>query len=65
MGKDALNQLVYENDRLISDVESHRWFLFEPIDITNLPSLLREGVIIVQECIYVKVSESQTLEKYL
>jgi len=24
VGKDALNKLVYENDRLISDVESHR-----------------------------------------
>jgi hypothetical protein len=33
--------------------------------ITNLPLLLREGVIIGKECVYVKVSESQPLEKYL
>ena len=63
--QDALNELVYEDDGLISDVESHRRFLSEPIDITNLPLLLQEGVIIGEECVYVKVSESQTLEKYL
>ena len=63
--QDALNKLVYEDDRLISDVESHRRFLSEPIDITNLPLLLRKGVIIGEECVYVKVSESQPLEKYL
>ena len=63
--QDALNKLVYEDDGLISDVESHRRFLSEPIDITNLPLLLQEGVIIGEECVYVKVSESQTLEKYL
>ncbi|OBQ22710.1 MAG: endodeoxyribonuclease RusA [Anabaena sp. WA113] len=63
--QDALNKLVYEDDRLISDVESHRRFLSEPIDITNLPLLLQQGVIIGKECVYVKVSESQPLEKYL
>jgi Holliday junction resolvase RusA-like endonuclease len=63
--QDALNKLVYEDDRLVSDVESHRRFLSEPIDITNLPLLLQEGVIIGEECVYVKVSESQPLEKYL
>jgi crossover junction endodeoxyribonuclease RusA len=63
--QDALNELVYEDDGLISDVESHRRFLSEPIDITNLPLLLQEGVIIGEECVYVKVSESQPLEKYL
>jgi Holliday junction resolvase RusA-like endonuclease len=63
--QDALNELVYEDDKLVSDVESHRRFLSEPIDITNLPLLLQEGVIIGEECVYVKVSESQPLEKYL
>ena len=63
--QDALNKLVYEDDRLVSDVESHRRFLSEPIDMTNLPLLLRKGVIIGKECVYVKVSESQPLEKYL
>ncbi|MBK1987875.1 RusA family crossover junction endodeoxyribonuclease [Sphaerospermopsis aphanizomenoides BCCUSP55] len=63
--QDALIGLVYENDSLVLDVESHRRFLSEPIDITNLPSLLQQGVITGKECVYVKVSESQPLEKYL
>jgi len=63
--QDALIKLVYEDDKLVSDVESHRRFLSEPIDITNLPLLLQQGVMIGKECVYVKVSESQPLEKYL
>jgi hypothetical protein len=63
--QDALVGLVYKDDRLVSDVDSHRRFLSDPIDITNLPSLLQDGVFRGQECVYVKVSESQALEKYL
>jgi crossover junction endodeoxyribonuclease RusA len=63
--QDALIGLVYENDSLVLDVESHRRFLSEPIDITNLPTLLQQSVIKGKECVYVKVSESQPLEKYL
>jgi Holliday junction resolvase RusA-like endonuclease len=63
--QDALIGLVYEDDNLVLDVDSHRRFMSDPIDITNLPSLLREGAIIGEECVYVKVSESQPLEKYL
>jgi Holliday junction resolvase RusA-like endonuclease len=63
--QDALKKLVYEDDRFVSDVECHRRFLSDPIDITNLPSLLQKGAIIGKECVYVKVSESQPLEKYL
>jgi crossover junction endodeoxyribonuclease RusA len=63
--QDALVDLVFEDDSLVSDVDSHRRFLSDPIDIKSLPSLLQSAVIIGKECVYVKVSESQTLEKYL
>ncbi|MEH2160969.1 MAG: RusA family crossover junction endodeoxyribonuclease [Nostoc sp.] len=63
--QDALVDLVFEDDSLISDVDSHRRFLSDPIDIKSLPSLLQSAVILGKECVYVKVSESQTLEKYL
>ncbi|MBE9209974.1 RusA family crossover junction endodeoxyribonuclease [Nostoc sp. LEGE 06077] len=63
--QDALVGLVFEDDNLISDVESHRRFISNPIDFINLPLLLQQGVLIGQECVYVKVSESQALEKYL
>lgn len=63
--QDALVGLVFEDDNLVSDVDGHRRFLSEPIDFINLPSLLQQGVLNGQECVYVKVSESQALEKYL
>ncbi|MEA5618420.1 RusA family crossover junction endodeoxyribonuclease [Cronbergia sp. UHCC 0137] len=63
--QDALNKLVYEDDRLVSDVESHRRFPSEIIDITDLPSLLQDGMLTGKECVYVKVSSSKPLEKYL
>jgi crossover junction endodeoxyribonuclease RusA len=63
--QDALVDLVFEDDSLVSDVDSHRRFLSDPIEIKSLPSLLQRAVIIGKECVYVKVSESQSLEKYL
>lgn len=63
--QDALVGLVFEDDNLVSDVDSHRRFLSDPIDFINLPYLLQYGVLIGQECVYVKVSKSQPLEKYL
>lgn len=63
--QDALVDLVFEDDSLVSDVDSHRRFISDPIDIKSLPSLLQRAVIIGKECVYVKVSESQPLEKYL
>ncbi|MBD2499643.1 RusA family crossover junction endodeoxyribonuclease [Anabaena azotica] len=63
--QDALVGLVFEDDSLISDVDGHRRFLSEPIKKKNLPFLLQQGFLNAQECVYVKVSESQPLEKYL
>lgn len=63
--QDALVGLVFEDDSLVSDVESHRRFMSDPIEIKSLPSLLQRAVVTGQECVYVKVSESQPLEKYL
>lgn len=63
--QDALVSLVFEDDSLVSDVESHRRFLSDPIDTINLPSLLQRAVITGKECVYVKISESQPLQKYL
>lgn len=63
--QDALIDLVFEDDSLVSDVDSHRRFLSDPIEIKSLPSLLQRAVITGKECVYVKVSASQPLEKYL
>ena len=63
--QDALVGLVFEDDSLVSDVDSHRRFLSEPIDITNFPPLLRNGVVVGVECVYVRVSIAQDLGSYL
>lgn len=63
--QDALVGLVFEDDFLVSDVDSHRRFLTEPIDLTSLPPLLQTGAIKGDECVYVRVSDAQDLRKYL
>lgn len=63
--QDALVGIVYADDALISDVDSHRRFLSDAIDVTNLPPLLIEGVTLGEECIYVSVCLAENLETYL
>ena len=63
--QDALVGMVYEDDALISDVDSHRRLLSEPIDVTDLPPLLRSGVAEGAECVYVRVTDAADLKDYL
>jgi crossover junction endodeoxyribonuclease RusA len=63
--QDALVGLVFKDDFLVSDVDSHRRFLTEPIDYADFPELLQIGVIEGKECVYVKVSDAQDLRSYL
>ena len=62
---DALVGLIYKDDELVADVESHRRYLSDGIDATNLPSLLQQGVLKGEECVYVKIEDSLLLETYL
>ena len=63
--QDALVGVVFADDSLITDVDSHRRFISESIDVTNLPPVLREGVLSGQECVYIRVSLADNLEFYL
>lgn len=63
--QDALVGLVFSDDALIRDVESHSRSLVGTFDLTSLPSLVAAGVTSNQECVYVKVSDSLPLEEYL
>lgn len=63
--QDALIDLVLIDDSLISDVDSHRRFLNDDIDITHLPGPLLTCLISRQECVYVKLGLSRPLEEYL
>lgn len=63
--QDALVGLVFEDDFLISDVDSHRRFLTDPVDFASLPPILQAGVADGDECVYVRVSEAHELGRYL
>ena len=43
--QDALIRLVYEDDSLVTDVESHRRSLSDTFDVTLGPLLLLRGII--------------------
>lgn len=63
--QDALVGLVFDDDIQVSDVDSHRRFLRDPIDATVLPFLLRAGIAGGKECVYVRISDAQELRSYL
>ena len=63
--QDALAGLVFSDDALIADVESHRRSLKGTFNLTRLPALIIAGIASGQECVYVRVSSSLPLEEYL
>lgn len=63
--QDALVGVIYADDSLITDVDSHRRFITDGIDLTNLPRLLIRGAESGEECVYVSVSLAENLEVYL
>ena len=63
--QDALVGLVYEDDLLITDVESHRRSVKGTFDLTRCSSTLIQAIISGTECVYVRVCDAQALEDYL
>lgn len=63
--QDALVGLVYEDDLIITDVESHRRSFTGTFDLTQYPDALIQGIVSTQECVYVRVCSPRQLEKYL
>ena len=66
--QDALVGLVYVDDALITDVDSHRRYLddiFEFSKLPKLPKLLQDGVVTNEECVYVRVADAEKLWAYL
>ena len=63
--QDALIGLVYDDDKLVCDVQGHRRHLQGTFDPIKLPALVMQGVLEGQECVYVRVVESVDLEELL
>jgi len=63
--QDALVGAIYDDDLIISDVESHRRPLTGVFDIAKCPATLVNGILAGSECVYVRITDSQPLENYL
>ncbi len=63
--QDALVGIIYSDDLLIWDVESHRRPLTGAFDIGKYPALLVNGILSGTECVYVRIADSQPLEEFL
>ena len=63
--QDALIRLVYEDNSLVTDVESHRRSLSDTFDVALCPLLLVRGIISGIECVYVRINAAKALESYL
>jgi crossover junction endodeoxyribonuclease RusA len=63
--QDALVGLIYDDDLLITDVESHRRPLTGTFDLTRCPDALIQGIASNIECVYVRVCAPRPLEDYL
>jgi crossover junction endodeoxyribonuclease RusA len=62
---DALVGIVFADDTLVADIDSHRRFIADGIDIAHLPPLLAKGAALGEECVYVRVSLAKGLGEYL
>lgn len=62
---DSLTGLIYDDDILVTDVESHRRSLTGSFEIAKYPDLLVRGILSGKECVYVKIEKSKALEDYL
>jgi hypothetical protein len=63
--QDALEGIVIVDDILVSDVQSHRRVYWQTFKTKRLPALLRSGLLIGAECVYVRLSHTRPLENLL
>lgn len=63
--QDVLIGLVYQDDSLVTDVESHRRSLSDTFDVALCPLLLLRGIRSGSECVYVRICQAKALESYL
>lgn len=63
--QDSLKGLVYDDDSLVTDVESHRRPLAGTFDPLRCPAVLLGAILSGMECVYVRVCTPRLLEDYL
>lgn len=63
--QDALTGLVYADDEVVFDVDSHRYFIGDPFDLVGIPAQLRLAYLDGRECVYVRVQTTTLLPTQL
>ena len=56
--QDALLGIAFEDDVIVTDTDSHRRFVQDPLDLTDLPTLLAEMLIIGEESVYIRLEKA-------
>lgn len=63
--QDALNGVVYTDDVVVTDTDSHRRYLEEWMDLTDCPPLLIRMIDDGEESVYVRVRNARPLGEHL
>lgn len=63
--QDALAGVVYADDVTVTDVDCHRRYFSDPIDLARIPPLLFAPTLDETECVYVRVEPALPLEDSL
>lgn len=63
--QDALLAVAYSDDVLVTDVDSHRRYLHDAIDLTNCSASLIDMLTAQEEAVYVRLQEADVLGTYL
>jgi crossover junction endodeoxyribonuclease RusA len=63
--QDALIGPIYSDDDIIVDVHGHLRMVGELNDVTGLPTLLKDALLLGAECVYVRIDSSKQLNEQL
>jgi len=63
--QDELTGVFYGDDEMVSDVECHRRTWTDNLNVDQLPALLRRPWSERQQCVFVRVEETRSLEDLL
>lgn len=63
--QDAMSTVIYRDDVLVSDTDSHRRYLNEMIDLTDCPPELIRMLVAKEEAVYVRVRNARVLGEHL
>ncbi|MAS94064.1 MAG: hypothetical protein CMO55_12785 [Verrucomicrobiales bacterium] len=61
--QDSLSTLVYSDDLIVCDVQGSLRMVDDLIDLTGLPPLLQDAILIGFDCLYIRIDRSRNLRE--